>query len=109
MTRMNRRGFLAAGASPGLAKPAWARKGKNVDYSQTGAAIVKWTGGPDGYHFPSEWERHERTLMRFPPPQDWRRRELADAREEWAETANIIAGFEPVTMAIRPQDRGFHV
>lgn len=104
MKHMNRRFFLGATSSLSLASPSWARKDKQVDYSQTGATIVEGAGGTDGYHFPAEWEKHERTLMQFPSPQNWRRRDLEDARREWAETANTVADFEPVTMAVRKQD-----
>lgn len=103
---MNRRKFL----STGIATSATVAAGKAVPaspsiYDGTGAEILAGAAKDQGFTFPAEWDRHARTLMKFPPPQNWRRRELEDARREWAETANTIADFEPVTMAVRPADR----
>ena len=57
------------------------------------------------YWMPAEWEPHERTLMQFVPPQNWSRRDYPDAAREWAAVANAVAEFEPVTIAVRPQER----
>lgn len=103
---MNRRHFLQTGLSTSAA--LWADHAARADASAfegTGAEIIPGTAGADGFSFPAEWAAHEKTLMQFPPPQNWRRRDLADARAEWAETANTISDFEPVTMAVRPEDR----
>ena len=59
---------------------------------------------PD-YWMPAEWEPHERTLMQFVPLQNWPRRDYPDAAREWAAVANAVAEFEPVTIAVRPQER----
>ena len=82
-----------------------AGKGKAVDYSPTGAEVISGNGGGDGYWFPAEWDRHELTMMQFPSPQSWYPHQLKRARKEWAGVANTVAGFEPVTMAVRPEDR----
>lgn len=51
---------------------------------------------------PAEWERHERTWMAFPPPNDTFGAEgsdtLAAARRVWAGVASTIARYEPVTL-----------
>ncbi len=103
---MNRRHFLqtslATSAAVLAGRGAWAN---TSIFDGTGVEILPGSGGEDGFTFPAEWARHERTLMQFPPPQNWQRRDLDDARQEWAETANTISEFEPVTMAVRPGDR----
>jgi len=103
---MNRRHFVQTGIASSAA--LWAGHAAQADasvFEGTGAQIIPGTAGDDGFSFPAEWAEHERTLMQFPPPQNWRRRDLQDARAEWAETANTISEFEPVTMAVRSQDR----
>ncbi|MDD9876434.1 MAG: agmatine deiminase family protein [Magnetovibrio sp.] len=57
------------------------------------------------YRMPAEWAPHERTLMQFVPPQNWRRGDYRAAVREWAAVANAVADFEPVTMVVRPEDR----
>jgi agmatine deiminase len=53
---------------------------------------------------PAEWERHVRTWMAFPPPNDTFGAEgstsLAAARRLWMEVAKIIARYEPVAMVV---------
>ncbi len=103
---VNRRQFLKSSltASAALAAAQGAQASPSL-YDGTGAEILTGAAGPDGFVFPAEWEPHERTLMKFPAPQNWPRRDLEDARREWALTANTIAEFEPVVMAVRPADR----
>lgn len=60
---------------------------------------------PSEHWMPAEWEPHERTLMQFVPPQNWPARDYPDAAREWATVANAAAEFEPVSIAVRPQDR----
>lgn len=103
---MNRRHFWQSG----LATTALMGCGVTVQaspalYEGTGVETLDGTAGSDGFSFPAEWARHERTLMQFPSPQNWWPRDLDDARREWAETANTISEFEPVTMAVRSKDR----
>ena len=51
---------------------------------------------------PPEWEPHERTWMAFPPPNatfgDEGSDSLIAARIAWADVANTIARYEPVTL-----------
>ncbi|MBP2329218.1 agmatine deiminase [Kibdelosporangium banguiense] len=51
---------------------------------------------------PAEAEPHERTWMAFPPPNQTFGEEdsptLAEARRVWAEVANLVARYEPVTL-----------
>jgi agmatine deiminase len=61
----------------------------------------------DGFFMPAEWAPHRRTFMQWPSrteafggPEN-----LAFARIAYAEVARAIAGFEPMTMVVRPQDR----
>lgn len=102
---MKRREFLTTVAAATLLGTNPAQAARGVDYSKTGAQILEGAPANTGYRFPAEWDRHECTLMQFPPPQNWYRNQLAAARQEWANVANTVAQFEPVTMAVRPQDR----
>lgn len=103
---MNRRHFLQTGAATSAALWAGhAAQAGAATFEGTEAEITAGNAKADGYSFPAEWAEHESTLMQFPSPQNWRRRDLKDARAEWAETANTISEFEPVTMAVRPKDR----
>lgn len=56
------------------------------------------TPADDGYAMPAEWALHERTLMAWPCRLDLWKNNLAQARTDYASTANTIAAFEPVTM-----------
>lgn len=76
-----------------------------VDYSSTGVELLHHAPADDGFSFPAEWVRHERTLMQFLPAQNWYSHQLKGARQEWAAVANAIAEFEPVTMAVEPSER----
>ncbi|MCF6433500.1 agmatine deiminase family protein [Leisingera sp. MMG026] len=103
---MNRRNFLASGAAAlsGALTANPAAAARSVNYAKTGAEIIPGSAGADGFAFPAEWVRHERTLMQFPPPQNWYPNQLNAARKEWAEAANNVAEYEPVTMAVRRRD-----
>ena len=104
---MNRRTFLTVGAAT-LAAVGGARgshASSTPDYAGTGATILSGAPGPDGFAMPAEWTRHKRTVMQFPPPQNWYPSQLRAARAEWAAVANTVAEYEPVTMAVRRQDR----
>jgi agmatine deiminase len=47
---------------------------------------------------PAEWEPHERTLMGWPCRAELWGETIAQARADYAEVANAVAAFEPVTM-----------
>ena len=47
---------------------------------------------------PPEWAPHERTLMAWPCRRELWRSQLVRAKEEYAQVANAIAAWEPVTM-----------
>ncbi len=51
-----------------------------------------------GFAMPAEWERHELTLMAWPCRTEMWRTQLAAAKMQYAQVANAIAAFEPVTM-----------
>lgn len=57
---------------------------------------------------PPEWSTHERTWMAWPPTgptiADLDERGVAEVRRAWAAVANAIVRFEPVTMAVAPDD-----
>lgn len=104
---MQRRSFLTAGAAAltATAFPGGAMASQQIDYADTGATLLDGAPAAQGFTFPAEWVRHERTLMQFPPPQNWYPNQLAAARAEWVAVANTVAEYEPVTMAVRAQDR----
>ena len=51
---------------------------------------------------PAEWEPHERTLMGWPCRRELWGETIEQARADYAEVANAIAEFEPVTMIANP-------
>jgi agmatine deiminase len=74
------------------------------DYSSVGATIIQDQTETEGYCFPAEWCHHEKTLMQYPPQDNWGAKSIKDARAEWVAVANAIAEFEPVTMGVDPAD-----
>ena len=52
---------------------------------------------------PAEWERHERTVMCWPTRAELWRSEFDAAERAYAQVADAIAGFEPVTMLATPR------
>ena len=60
----------------------------------------------DGYAMPAEWAEHVRTWMCWPcRTQVWGGPDgLLRARQAYSRVARAISSFEPVTMAVRPQD-----
>jgi len=59
-----------------------------------------------GFHMPSEWSLHHQTWMMWPTGIDLERYPNTDSiRQAYAETANLIADFEPVTMISNINDR----
>jgi agmatine deiminase len=62
------------------------------------------TAATAGFHMPAEWEHHERCWMAWPcRPEIWDDN-LAATRHAFANVANAISEFEPVTMLALPQD-----
>jgi agmatine deiminase len=55
---------------------------------------------------PAEWELHERTWMAWPPVGYLTEGGTDAAYRSWAEVANAIVEFEPVTMVVDPTDIG---
>lgn len=55
------------------------------------------------YRMPAEWEPHERTLMAWPVHESWNPH-LERARRTYADLANTIVQFEPLTMLVNPGD-----
>jgi predicted amidohydrolase len=51
---------------------------------------------------PPEWAPHERTLMAWPARRSLWGKAFDRAKADYAETANTIAEFEPVTMVVQP-------
>jgi agmatine deiminase len=57
----------------------------------------------DGFAMPAEWEPHARTWMAWPCRAQIWGDNLGAAREAYAEVAQSIGGFEPVTMIAKPK------
>jgi len=55
------------------------------------------------FRMPAEWESHERCLMAWTGAEKWGKH-LEAARRSYAEVANAIAAFEPLTMLVNPED-----
>ena len=62
------------------------------------------TPAADGFFMPAEWERHERCWIAWPCRAELWNDGLDKARAAYAEVARAIAGFEPVSMIVRPED-----
>ena len=62
------------------------------------------TAASAGFRMPAEWAAHERCWMAWPCRVDFWGRHLAATKRAYAEVANTIAQFEPVTMLARPGD-----
>ncbi|MFE0681891.1 agmatine/peptidylarginine deiminase [Streptomyces sp. NPDC058961] len=54
------------------------------------------------FRMPAEWTEHERCLMAWPTRPDLWGAVLEQAKQEYAQVARAIAGFEPVTMVAPP-------
>ncbi|OOC53693.1 MULTISPECIES: agmatine deiminase family protein [Nocardiopsis] len=65
---------------------------------------------PSATVMPPEWAPHDRTWMAFPPANDTfgppGSASLGRARAAWAAVARTVAGYEPVTVAVAPEDAG---
>ncbi len=56
-----------------------------------------------GYRMPAEWAPHKRTWMMWPTRTEvWD--DIAATKRDYAAVAHAIREFEPVTMAVRPED-----
>lgn len=56
-----------------------------------------------GYAMPAEWALHKRTWMMWPTRHEvWD--DIAATKRDYAAVAHAIREFEPVTMAVRPED-----
>lgn len=62
------------------------------------------TPAAEGFAMPAEWYPHERCWMAWPCRQELWGDRLDDARAAYAEVAQAIAEFEPVTMIANPED-----
>jgi len=60
------------------------------------------TAAAAGYHMPAEWEPHERCWMAWPCRVDFWGDNLAATQRTFANVANAIGEFEPVTMLSPP-------
>ena len=69
----------------------------------TGDALP--TAKAAGFHMPAEWEPHERCWMAWPCRLDFWGDNLAATQKAYADVANAISTFEPVTMLAPPQHR----
>jgi len=62
------------------------------------------TPAADGFSMPAEWHVHERCWMAWPCRRELWGDRLEDARAAYAEVAQSIAEFEPVTMIANHED-----
>jgi len=54
------------------------------------------------FQMPAEWEPHQACLMAWPSREDFWLGHFGAAKQDYADTANAIARFEPVIMATNP-------
>ncbi len=62
------------------------------------------TPADNGYFMPAEWWRHDRCWMAWPCRPETFACGIDEARAAYAEVAQAIARFEPVTMVCNPED-----
>jgi len=62
------------------------------------------TAAAAGFRMPAEWQPHERCWMAWPCRVDFWSDNLAATRRTFANVANAVSAFEPVTILARPQD-----
>ena len=58
----------------------------------------------DGFSMPARFDRHERTLLTWPPVEEKVGTDLSGFRIEVEATVRAIARFEPVTLLVDPRD-----
>lgn len=56
-----------------------------------------------GYHMPPEWSKHSRTFMEWPVKEAIWPEPFPEILPVYADIAAKIAGFEPVTLIVRPE------
>ena len=62
------------------------------------------TAAAAGFHMPAEWEPHERCWMAWPCRVETWGDNLDATRRTYADVANAVSEFEPVTMLALPRD-----
>lgn len=62
------------------------------------------TAASAGFHMPAEWMRHKRCWMAWPARLEVWGDNLAATQRTYADIANAISQFEPVTMLVLPRD-----
>ncbi len=56
----------------------------------------------NGFYMPAEWHQKQRTFMEWPVRKNAWKELLSDAKHAYANVANAIAEFEPLTMIVSP-------
>lgn len=65
--------------------------------------MLNHTPHQGGYAMPAEWTPHKRTWMMWPTrAQVWD--DIAATKRDYGAVAQAIREFEPMTMAVRPED-----
>ncbi len=62
------------------------------------------TAASAGYHMPAEWQPHDRCWMAWPCREDFWGLNLVATQNAYANVANAISEFEPVSMLCPPRD-----
>lgn len=62
------------------------------------------TAASAGYHMPAEWSPHDRCWMAWPCRVDFWGSHLVSTKNAYADVANAISQFEPVSMLCPPRD-----
>ncbi len=58
----------------------------------------------NGFHMPAEWDEHSRCLMAWPCREALWRERMEEARDAYADVAEAISQFEPVTLVVPPAE-----
>ena len=62
------------------------------------------TAASAGYHMPAEWHPHDRCWMAWPCRKDFWGSHLVGTQNAYADVANAVSQFEPVSMLCPPRD-----
>ena len=65
--------------------------------------LASFCPGELGFSMPAEWQAHSRCWMAW-PREHWQWRDFPAVEQAYADVANAIAGFEPVSMLARPEN-----